>query len=85
MILYDAFRTQKAELRYSISQPGSFAIFSITTAFIAFTTFTLPTIQSWYQQQEPLNPSAPTAGSRNLIPEAITLEPTPVDRDYDQW
>ena len=57
----------------------------VTTAFIAFTTFTLPTIQSWYQRQEPLNPSAPTADSRNLIPEAITLEPTPVDCDCDQW
>ena len=32
-------------------------------AFIAFTTFTLPTIQSWYQQKEP--PSTPTAGSEN--------------------
>ena len=32
-------------------------------AFTAFTTFTLPTMQSWHQQQEP--PSTPTAGSEN--------------------
>ena len=45
---------------------GAFWTMLLTTAFIAFTTFTLPAIQSWYQQQEPLNPGAPTAGNRNL-------------------
>ena len=35
---------------------------------IALTTFTLPGLQSWYQQQEPRSSSMPTAGSGAPVP-----------------
>ena len=45
-----------------------------TTAIIALTTFILPGLQSWYQQQEPRSSSMPTASNEGIPSETNTLE-----------
>ena len=53
---------------------GTFWTILVVTAIIAFTTFTLPGLQSWYQRLDNPNSSTTTASNEGLPSETDTLE-----------